>query len=116
MYACSLKWPADWISPQDLEDTLRVLAGKIKPSPWGAQTMSFAGLPDLARKRGYTETNEGYLSKCHLCVDVHRFLVLKGDFHELKPKTFYDQLDDPAATPSREMTETPSIDEVGPSR
>jgi hypothetical protein len=40
MYACSPKWDADWISLEDLGDLLSLLAGRIQPSPWGAETMS----------------------------------------------------------------------------
>jgi hypothetical protein len=40
MYACSPRWPADWISHEDLEAVLKGLAGKIEPSPWGAGMMS----------------------------------------------------------------------------
>jgi MoaA/NifB/PqqE/SkfB family radical SAM enzyme len=39
MYACSPKWPADWITEEDLEATLRALAGKIQPGPWGPESM-----------------------------------------------------------------------------
>jgi hypothetical protein len=40
MYACSPKWDADWISVKDLGDLLSLLAGRIQPSPWGAEAMS----------------------------------------------------------------------------
>jgi hypothetical protein len=40
MYACSPKWNGDWISEEDLGDLLSLLAGRIQPSPWGAETMS----------------------------------------------------------------------------
>jgi hypothetical protein len=40
MYACSPKWNADWISREDLEELLSLLAGRIMPSPWGAHTIS----------------------------------------------------------------------------
>jgi hypothetical protein len=39
MYACSPKWKADWITEEDLERGLAQLAGKIQPSPWGAQAI-----------------------------------------------------------------------------
>jgi hypothetical protein len=35
MYACSPAWSADWISLEDLETLLTLLAGKIRSSPWG---------------------------------------------------------------------------------
>ncbi len=40
MYACSPKWPADWISEQDLEHLLSLLAERIVPNPWRSQTIS----------------------------------------------------------------------------
>ena len=40
MYACSPKWNGDWIKKKDLEDGLSKLGGGIRPSPWGAQSVS----------------------------------------------------------------------------
>jgi hypothetical protein len=40
MYVCSPKWNADWISQKDLEMVLSLLAGQIRPSPWGNQSVS----------------------------------------------------------------------------
>jgi len=40
MYACSPKWGADWITPEDLKQLLSQLAGRIRPSPGGAQAIS----------------------------------------------------------------------------
>jgi len=47
----------------------------------------------LGRQLGYVE-QEGYVSKCHLCLDVRRHLARSGDFVELEPKTFYERLED----------------------
>lgn len=42
----------------------------------------------------YTELKEGYVSKCHLCVDIRKHLVEKTDeFEELVPAEFYSHLD-----------------------
>jgi MoaA/NifB/PqqE/SkfB family radical SAM enzyme len=42
----------------------------------------------------YKELNEGYISKCHLCVDIRKHIVRQTDkFKELKPKEFYSNLD-----------------------
>nr|HDO81234.1 radical SAM protein [Candidatus Bathyarchaeota archaeon] len=51
-------------------------------------------LYELGREHGYREDEEGYVSKCHLCVDVRRHLVEKGTFKELRPVEFYDHLED----------------------
>ncbi len=54
----------------------------------------FAGLYDLALEYGYQETDLGYYSKCHLCLDLRRVLHEEGDFAELKPDEMYWQLPD----------------------
>ncbi len=42
---------------------------------------------------GFQPDPRGYAGKCHLCVDVRRYLVLQGlDFPELSPKAFYENL------------------------
>jgi len=41
----------------------------------------------------YKEQNEGYVSKCHLCVDIRKHIVQTTDeFEELNPKEFYCHL------------------------
>jgi hypothetical protein len=52
------------------------------------------GLFELASKRyGFTPSS-GYLSKCHLCLDLRRYLVLERGLSapELKPQAFYENL------------------------
>ncbi len=51
------------------------------------------GLYHFAKGRGFTDSEEGYLSKCHLCMELRKNLVLHGDFRELKPKEFYLHLE-----------------------
>jgi len=42
---------------------------------------------------GYKENTEGYISKCHLCIDVRKHIIEKGGkFAELKPIEFYRNL------------------------
>jgi len=36
---------------------------------------------------------EGYISKCGLCLDLRRHFVSVADFEELKPKEFYRHLE-----------------------
>ena len=50
------------------------------------------GLLSFAFDMGYSELSEGYVSKCHLCLDIRKYLDSNGDFEELKPKQFYEQL------------------------
>ncbi len=49
----------------------------------------FRGLLQFAREQGYRELQEGYVSLCHLCVDIRKYLVEQGEFEELQPKEFY---------------------------
>lgn len=42
---------------------------------------------------GYKELREGYVSKCHLCVDIRKHIVQQTDeFKELSPREFYRHL------------------------
>lgn len=51
------------------------------------------GLYLLAGERyGYRGLEEGYAGKCHLCVDVRRHLNAAGDYEELRPPGFYENL------------------------
>jgi len=53
----------------------------------------FEGLFQFAAKDfGYEEKSEGYVSKCHLCLDMRRHLVKEG-FGELAPQEFYSHLE-----------------------
>lgn len=58
-------------------------------------------LHDLAvRDFGYVPKGCGYVSKCHLCVDIRKHLVLSGArFAELQPREFYARLEDPRSSP-----------------
>jgi hypothetical protein len=50
------------------------------------------GLFEYATKYGYKESKDGYLSKCHVCTDLRKFLVKKNKFRELQPEEFYEHL------------------------
>jgi hypothetical protein len=52
----------------------------------------FQGFLDFAHGNGYRELSEGYLSKCHLCIDLRKHLAQAGEFKELKPAAFYRHL------------------------
>ena len=43
-------------------------------------------------EHGYEPLAEGYTGKCHLCVDVRRHLIKTGEFKELRPQEFYENL------------------------
>ena len=50
------------------------------------------GLLEFAQGYGYQESEEGYVSKCDLCLDLRAHLLGRGDFEELRPKEFYAHL------------------------
>jgi hypothetical protein len=53
----------------------------------------FEGLSQFATKDfGYEEKSEGYVSKCHLCLDIRKHLAREG-FEELAPEEFYSHLE-----------------------
>ncbi len=41
---------------------------------------------------GYIPDEEGYVGKCHLCVDVRRHLADRDEFFELQPDLFYSMI------------------------
>ena len=52
-----------------------------------------AGLYRLGIEYGY-QPQAGYVSKCHLCIDIRRHLARTGDFPELQPGELYERLED----------------------
>ena len=52
----------------------------------------FKGFFDFAKEHGYRESPAGYFSKCHLCVDMRKYLNEQHEFKELRPKEFYSHL------------------------
>jgi hypothetical protein len=47
-------------------------------------------LYDLGREFGYEDLPEGYVSACHLCMDIRKHLVRQTDeFVELRPRQIY---------------------------
>ena len=47
------------------------------------------GLFQFSKDLGYLGSEEGYFSKCHLCMDIRKYLAGGGEFKELKPREFY---------------------------
>jgi hypothetical protein len=50
-------------------------------------------LYELGQEYGY-QGRDRYVSKCHLCLDVRRHLARHGEFKELRPKEFYEHVED----------------------
>jgi hypothetical protein len=51
------------------------------------------GLFQFARHFGYREAEQGYVSKCDLCLDLRSFLAGQREFEELAPKEFYEHVE-----------------------
>jgi hypothetical protein len=53
-------------------------------------------LYDFGNKRfNYKELSDGYISKCHLCLDIRRHIAQQTEeFKELRPRKFYYQVSD----------------------
>jgi hypothetical protein len=54
---------------------------------------SLGALYELGIAHGYEEL-DGYVSKCHLCIDIRGHLARLGGFEELRPLEFYERLED----------------------
>jgi len=54
---------------------------------------SIEKLYQLGQAFGY-EREEGYVSKCHLCLSIRKHLAKHGEFRELRPMGFYEHLED----------------------
>jgi hypothetical protein len=50
------------------------------------------GLYRFASDHGFKESQDGYLSKCHVCLDIRKHLVSTGHYPELQPREFYDHI------------------------
>ena len=53
----------------------------------------FSELFEYAQNHGYTEQKTGYLSKCHLCTDIRKFLAKTDNYQELQPKAYYAHIE-----------------------
>jgi len=51
------------------------------------------GLFQFSKDLGYLGSEEGYFSKCHLCMDIRKYLTGEEKFKELKPREFYLRLE-----------------------
>jgi hypothetical protein len=58
-----------------------------------ALVTGMATLYELAKEVAYEDLPEGYVSACHLCLDIRRYLVQQTDrFEELRPRQFYSHI------------------------
>jgi len=80
----------DWHSLDDLmvayqhEETPELIGRLIQGGPFGLSEWA-------AEAHGYRERPEGYVGKCHLCVDVRRHLSSLVQDDALAPQGFYQQ-------------------------
>jgi hypothetical protein len=84
------------ISYGDIRDADTLLREGINPEskPVLALLMEedLEGLFNLAKEKGYEALEEGYCSKCHLCLDIRSYLARGGEFEELAPQEFYEHV------------------------
>jgi hypothetical protein len=70
-------------------DTIREINLDERPI-LGALVTDLEKLYEIGKKFGYEEQREGYISKCHLCLDIRKHIVQQTDeFEELRPREFY---------------------------
>jgi hypothetical protein len=50
------------------------------------------GLFNFVRDKGFAENPGGYVSRCHLCLELRKYLSSQGNFLELRPREFYTHL------------------------
>jgi len=57
----------------------------------GAVVKGIGGLYQLGKEFGYEDLAEGYVSACHLCMDIRRHFVQRTEerFEELQPRELY---------------------------
>ena len=68
-----------------------LLAGLAGYAAWHlVQSVAFLR---FAEERGYPVSSDGYISKCHLCLDIRKHLSARDEFEELAPKELYAHLD-----------------------
>jgi hypothetical protein len=79
------------LSPASVEDLHPEMTPESHPlfltlvaeGPFGLMTLA-------ARRHGYEERRDGYVSPCDLCLDVRRHLWREGSYSELRPACFYE--------------------------
>ncbi|MCX8170954.1 MAG: 4Fe-4S cluster-binding domain-containing protein [Candidatus Bathyarchaeota archaeon] len=65
--------------------------------PIVSRLTSFEGIKKLftyaSKEYGYEERKDGYVSKCHLCLDIRRHIMSRAnDLKDLRPREFYERL------------------------
>jgi hypothetical protein len=85
------------ISFGDCQDLDQLLEEGIDPDRKPALSFiakeDFQSFFDFARQRGYEESEVGYFSKCHFCLDIRKHLIMVDLFEELAPRQFYKILE-----------------------
>ena len=72
----------DSVNSGNLTDIIKILTQR---GPYGLFEMA-------SRDFGYQPLPEGYAGKCHLCVDVRRYLTEQDTFVEFQPLQFYKEI------------------------
>lgn len=84
------------ISLNNVFENENILEVNLKDCPiLSALTKSMAELYYIAKQFGYTPLKDGYISKCHLCLDIRKYIVSKtAEFKELRPTEYYTRIED----------------------
>jgi hypothetical protein len=85
---------------QDLDELLeRGLDPDRHPILSYLAEQDLSGLLSFAEDRGYPRSPGGYVSRCHLCIDIRRHLSAQERFEELAPREFYSRLTETGKRP-----------------
>jgi hypothetical protein len=97
LYGNYISWFCGGLTIGDWHNLPRILddfkAHRFPPLTDILVTRGPFGLFELGKEDySYQELPQGYAGKCHLCVDVRKHLSEQGDFQELRPKEFYENI------------------------
>jgi outer membrane protein assembly factor BamB len=80
------------LAPATIDDLHPAVTAASHPVFHGLAVMGPHALMEMARdQHGYAVREEGYVSKCDLCLDVRACLHTTGAFPELRPESFYEE-------------------------
>lgn len=87
-------WDLDGLLARGVDPDRRPILGYLAEG-------DFRGLLSFAEDLGYERSRAGYVSKCHLCLDMRRHLGAEERFEELAPREFYARVAEETSPPSR---------------
>jgi organic radical activating enzyme len=78
-----------------IDDLGRPISEKTYPFLAVLYESGISGFRDLASEKYGFKGMESYISKCHLCMDIRRYLVIEKNIkaREFQPRDFYEKVD-----------------------